>query len=358
MACLASLTQPVRAVVLYENDFEDDPVGVYSVGNLSADWQSPPWNNGVGEGRVSITDDADAYGGKSLVVTYPEGESASGKSQWRLEFDQGHEELFLSYRLRFDEGFNFVLGGKLPGLCGGTCNSGGDKPNGNDGWSARMMWRTNNWSAVPGGSDTANIVQYAYHPDQPTQFGEDLRWDDGTTPGWREFESDQWYHLQHRVVMNTPGVADGVIQAWLDGELVLDVQDLRFRDTSSIQIDAMYFSTFFGGNSEIWEATKEERAYFDDFVVSTEYLSPGDYNRDGSVDALDYTIWRDAYESTTLLAADGDGDGVIDNDDYSVWSARYVGTTTAAVAIPEPTAAKLLLAMGVVAVQSATRRRA
>ncbi|MEM8864712.1 MAG: polysaccharide lyase [Planctomycetota bacterium] len=360
---LAVITQPAYAIVIYENDFEDDPVGVYTTGNLAADWHSPPWSNGVSEGRVSITDDADAYGSKSLVVTYPEGQSASGKSQWWLEFDQGYEELFLSYRLRFDEGFNYVLGGKLPGLCGGACNTGGDKPTGYDGWSARMMWRTGNWSATPGGSDKGDIVQYVYHPDQPTQFGEDLRWDDGATPGWREFEPDRWYHLQHRVVMNTPGIADGVIQGWLDGELVLDVQDIRFREISSIQIDAMNFSTFFGGNSEIWEAVKDEQAYFDDFVVSTAFIPTGDYNRDGVVDVADYTVWRDAYGSTTSLAADGNGDGAVDIDDYLLWNEAFTGTSSAAsvsafAAVPEPALGPLLIAAIAATCSLTTRREA
>lgn len=344
------------AVVLYENDFEDDSVGTYTVANLTADWNSPSGNNGVDEGRVSIADDADAYGAKSLVVTYPEGESNQGKSQWRLDLKGGYEELFLSYRIRFDEGFDFVRGGKLPGLCGGACNTGGNAPTGTDGWSARMMWRTDGSGGAPTNGDTANIVQYAYHVDQPTQFGEDLRWDDGTPPVWREFESDTWYHLQHRIVMNTPGAPDGIIQAWLDGEMVLDVQDIRFRDTNAFQIDTMYFSTFFGGSSTIWEATKDEQVYLDDFVVSTEYLHAGDYNRDGVVDAADYTVWRDAYGSTTLLAADGDGNGIIGDGDRSIWRDAFGNSPPAAAqSVPEPSTAVLLLTTIFASLRATTR---
>ena len=38
--------------------------------------------------------------------------------------------------------FDFVRAGKIPGLAGGRTNTGGRKPDGTDGWSARMMWRT------------------------------------------------------------------------------------------------------------------------------------------------------------------------------------------------------------------------
>ena len=154
-------------------------------------------------------------------------------------------------------------------MIGGEGNVGGDVPDGTDGFSARMMWRTDGSSGSSLSRDKANIVQYVYHPDQPGQFGEDFRWDDGSTSEWAEFESDRWYHLRHRVVMNTPGLSDGVIMAWLDGEQVLSVDDIRFRDVASLQIDQMYFSTFFGGGSSEWATSKDEVAYFDDFRITS-----------------------------------------------------------------------------------------
>ena len=68
--------------------------------------------------------------------------------------------------------------------------------------------------------------------------------------------------------MNTPGVADGVLQAWVDGELVLDVDDFLYRTADyDYGVDAMYFSTFFGGSSNDWAPTKDEHIDFDDFVI-------------------------------------------------------------------------------------------
>ena len=49
-------------------------------------------------------------------------------------------------------------------------------------------------------------------------------------------------------------------------------------------------------------------------------VSPmGDYNRDGTVNGGDYTVWRNSLGSTLLLAADGNGDNLVDQDDYAVW---------------------------------------
>jgi hypothetical protein len=54
---------------------------------------------------------------------------------------------------------------------------------------------------------------------------------------------------------------------------------------------------------------------------------PGDYNGDGTVDAADYTVWRDTLGSTTDLRANGDNTGgsagVIDQADYDVWKNHF-----------------------------------
>ncbi|MCA9190049.1 MAG: hypothetical protein KDA99_30700, partial [Planctomycetales bacterium] len=46
---------------------------------------------------------------------------------------------------------------------------------------------------------------------------------------------------------------------------------------------------------------------------------PGDYNRNGRVDAADYTVWKDNFFSTVYLDADGNGDGTVNAADYTVW---------------------------------------
>ena len=66
---------------------------------------------------------------------------------------------------------------------------------------------------------------------------------------------------------------------------------------------------------------------------------PGDYNLDGTVDAADYTVWRNSFGQTgTGLAADGDGNGAIDDGDFGVWR-LYFGETSgngAGASAPEP----------------------
>jgi hypothetical protein len=88
---------------------------------------------------------------------------------------------------------------------------------------------------------------------------------------------------------------------------------------------------------------------------------PGDYNHNGTVDAADYTLWRDTLNSTTNLAADGDGSLQVGAGDYHLWSASFgdsVGSpmnAASAMSVPEPTTVGLLFAM--IAVSRAALRR-
>jgi len=236
--------------------FDQTPLGTYTDALVRADWPNIVWAS-VDHGRVSVIDGAEAYSGRSLRVLYPEGGVGPGEggAQWKMDLPQDYQELYCSFRVKFGAGFDHVLGGKIPGLLGGAGNTGGAIPDGTDGWSARMMWRT-------GGE----AVQYVYHPDQPGTWGDSFIWNEG---GARVFEPGVWHQVEHRVVMNTPGQHDGQIQGWWDGELALDVGGLRFRDVDSFAIDAFYFSTFFGGNTADWAPTKDEHVYFDDFIFST-----------------------------------------------------------------------------------------
>lgn len=251
---LISVTQ-VNGDVIYSNDFNDDVVGKYTVNNLKDDWNNPSWSNGVTTGRVHIIDGSEAFEGNSMRIYYPKGVSSSGV-QWQLKFGKPYNELYTSFWIKFAHDFDFVRGGKIPGLAGGSANTGGNVPDGTDGWSARMMWHS-------GGS----MVQYVYHPDQPGKWGQSFAWNLG---GQRYFKRGAWHRVITYVKINTPGNHDGIIRSWFDGELALDKRNLRFRDTNAFAIDLFYFSTFFGGSGSSYAPSSDQYAYYDDFIISTD----------------------------------------------------------------------------------------
>lgn len=81
---------------------------------------------------------------------------------------------------------------------------------------------------------------------------------------------------------------------------------------------------------------------------------PGDYNGDGTVDAADYTIWRDNWLRFNV-PGDGDGDTFVGNTDYEIWATHYgEQLTPPAAAVPAPAGAACVT---VAFVQLATLRR-
>jgi hypothetical protein len=246
--------RPVDAGAVVHVDFEDDPLGAYTPARLIADWGAgSAWSQGLTEGRASIvaTDR-----GRSLRVLYPRGSvgPSQGGAQFFVPVPGAHDELDCSYRVRFASGFDFVRGGKLPGLVGGSHPTGGHPAD--DGFSARLMWR-------PGGA----AVQYVYYPRQTTTYGVDLPYLFASgAPA--QFQPGTWHRVEHRIVLNAPGQAHGVLQAWFDGQRVLDLHDRVWRLDDTVHIDALYFSTFFGGNDASWGATRDETVDFDDFVIA------------------------------------------------------------------------------------------
>ena len=249
--------QDGKTEVLFEQNLEHRAIGSYDEDMLEEDWNAPTWSNGVDDGRVSIVE-TDGGANRAISVLYPQDEYGTSQTgaQWKVMLGGSYEHIRLSYRLQFVSPFDFVRGGKLPGMIGGEGNTGGGIPDGTDGWSARMMWRVD-----------GAVVQYVYHPDQPESYGEDLPWTGEGVP--LLFQPGQWHEVVHEIRMNTPGLNDGSITCWLDGELALDAPNMRFRDVNDFAIDSMYFSTFFGGSNSTWATTSDETVLFDDFVIES-----------------------------------------------------------------------------------------
>lgn len=72
---------------------------------------------------------------------------------------------------------------------------------------------------------------------------------------------------------------------------------------------------------------------------------PGDYNLDGMVNAVDYTMHRDAQDVGYDFMLDGDGSGALDHGDYDLWTTWYGVESpegSSAAGVPEPESLLLL----------------
>ena len=181
-------------------------------------------------------------------------------AQWKIPL-KPVDEYFFRYNIKFGSGFDFVKGGKLPGLAGGVANSGGNVPNGYDGWSARMMF----W-------ERGKLSFYVYAPEQSSKWGERLYFKDesGDTT---HISPGVWHEITQHIKMNSTGNANGILQGWFDKKEVFYSDSFIFRKDDNLQIDQIFYSVFMGGDDLTWASDKDEYIYFDNFRISTQMFN-------------------------------------------------------------------------------------
>ena len=290
---LASVAYSVSSVVpalaggdVFDCGFEAESTEVCTFSQIQRIWRNasggaPTWAEGVSNGRCSIVNDGAQ--GKALAVLYPAGGvgPAAGGAQWKFDFGRKLDSATVEYKVKFPVGVDFAKGGKLPGLCGGTAPSGGNPPNGTDGFSARIMWRRNS-----AGADSAHgyIGQYLYNVNQISIYGDDLWWASplvqeagkigGYTSNWslhknkvKYFEPGEWHTVRTYVKVNDVGVNNAIVRSWLDDKLALDATNLTLRTVNTFGVDLFYFTTFYGGDTPDWAPLTTQTVLFDDFKI-------------------------------------------------------------------------------------------
>jgi len=176
------------------------------------------------------------------------------------------EKVEFGYDVLFPPSFEWVKGGKLPGVClGGTnskeCATGGDWKVGQG--SVRPMWRSKN------GKD-AYIIAYVYLPVGGNPSAAYKRQGKGyqaaTDPGERTGHNvwtgelpikKGWNSIRFRLVMNTPKKTDGVLEIEVNGK-TRSVNDVCYRDTSSVNVNNLNFVSFYGGSGSDWNSPQHE----------------------------------------------------------------------------------------------------
>jgi mannan endo-1,4-beta-mannosidase len=141
-------------------------------------------------------------------------------------------------------------------------------------------------------------------------------------------------------------------------------------------IEWSYFSLWKDGFLDDFTAAQVQVLLNDEDIITLNELPllpwnntapiTGDFNRDGSVDAADYVVWRKTMGQAGMsLPADGDFNSRIDGADYALWRyqfGRTAGNRLASqelAAVPEASAAWLLLiAVAVMAIPRRAFRRA
>lgn len=214
-----------------------------------------------GEENFEVPPGLTFEGKRILRVVYPEGTSSPSDTRESGERGGGgfytapdilggSEHACLRYRVRFPDTFDFVKGGKLPGIYGGEAPSGGHQAAGDNGFSMRLMWRE-------GGQ--GELYAYVVKPQSDSGYGASLG------RGSWHFSRGEWMALEMELVLNTPGLADGAVRLWVNDEPVFEREGVIYRDTPRVTIDGLMFSTFFGGTGADWRTPFRQQVDFADF---------------------------------------------------------------------------------------------
>lgn len=239
--------------------------GPYTFERWKKDWPGCEFQDGIKEGHASVVRRDEA---NRLRIDYAVGQIGPEKCGvgWRWPIKQGagsrgqgHESAELRYTMRFSKDFDWVKGGKLPGLCGGPENVSGGRPaDGKNGFSARLMWRRDGRGEA-----------YVYHKNQPERYGESFSF-----PKEFHFPTEKDIHVRMAVSMNAVGKRDGSVRVWIAiGEeqeaLMVERTDVEWRTVDTFGVDSLYFETFHGGSDESWAPTRKCWAEFGGMGVET-----------------------------------------------------------------------------------------
>jgi hypothetical protein len=113
-------------------------------------------------------------------------------------------------------------------------------------FSTRLMWRGQGdgelYTYLPPGNPANNVqCKVAPHSDCNPAYGASVG------RGSFKFAAGKWTTVTQRIRLNTPGKADGEMQLFANGQSVIDVKGLVFRETAAGKFRGIMMQTFFGG---------------------------------------------------------------------------------------------------------------
>jgi len=183
------------------------------------------------------------------------------------------KEVTFGYSVLFEEGFDFNMGGKLPGVYGGddasgsiTCSGGRES---DSCFSARFMWRTNgegeSYTYLPSSSrfpankkQCSSVKGSSCNAAYGNSIGRGLI---NFTPGKRTT-------ITQRVRLNDAGQSNGRLTVWQDGKQLFDLNGIVLRQSGAGKIRGIQMQSFFGGHGSQWASPKTQKAYLADFSLA------------------------------------------------------------------------------------------
>ncbi len=177
---------------------------------------------------------------------------------------------YLKFAADYDQGNMNHTGGGLAGVAGadrwGGMGKAGIRPDGTDRFTCAFEpWR--DWQRYPA---PGYMFLYTYWVDMEVS-GDGRYWGNFIEPPADQRlvpERDRWYCLEQMIRVNEVGKADGELAAWIDGQLYLHYQSIRWRLAEDVQPKRIDFGIY------IHEARQQNTVWYDEVALSTGYIGP------------------------------------------------------------------------------------
>lgn len=244
-----------EALGVHRVDTRRPPHTIVTAPNVSSHLEQKAWRILYPKG--SINPNGKIPGGVGFHI--------SGPRDFQARLDNANEIIY-GYSVLFEEGFEWVKGGKLPGGFGGVeanayhC-TGGRKEQRDTCYNLRLMWRKDGdgelYAYLPmTDENTAELLNVPpksiKNPDYGFSVGR----------GSFRFLSGSWVTLVQRIKLNDVGVQNGEIEIRANGKVVIFASGLTIRTTPNSSIKGIHFESFFGGHTPEWASPKDQYAYF------------------------------------------------------------------------------------------------
>lgn len=259
---------------LEDRGIQEDPDVIFSSDFEPSQW-AERWTSATGNLKQVAAEESgrfEPWQGKAVRAKIAKGSHHAMSLVYKFKQETGDEPeaIYFRYYLRLAEDWNQTIqGGKMPGISGtyGIAGWGGRKSDGTNGWSTRGAFHR----TIPDGNPLAGrhpIGTYCYHGDQPGRYGEVWLWQKDYL-GY--LEKNRWYCVEQFVKLNTPGVKDGVLKAWIDGRPAFEKTDIRFRKVKRLKIEQIWMNVYHGGKTA---SPHDQHLYIDNVVVARKYIGP------------------------------------------------------------------------------------
>ena len=185
----------------------------------------------------------------------------------------GYEDIYVRYYLKFYEDYKAVrnhganLGGRDVTQQGARWVGQANTPD----VAANGYFFSGVQPRGPRGSQDIHLGFYSYHMDKKGPWGDgyDFIKQIPIKPG-------RWYCVERHMKLNSvnPLKADGMEELWIDGELSVRQEGLRFRKVPQLKINFFSLENYYHGLPEQYTRENPVRVYFDNVVIARKYIGP------------------------------------------------------------------------------------